>query len=63
MLYSRARKLQNFMTQPFFVAEAYTGKPGEYVTEEETVSGCERILAGRTDTVPEEAFYMVGVLP
>jgi F-type H+-transporting ATPase subunit beta len=62
-LYARARKLQNFLTQPFFVAESYTGKPGEYVTVAETVDGCERILAGRVDQVPEEKFYMIGPLP
>ena len=61
-LYARARKLQNFLTQPFFVAEAYTGKAGEYVTVEQTVEGCQRILAGRADKVPEEQFYMVGAL-
>ena len=61
-LYARARKLQNFLTQPFFVAEAYTGKPGEYVTVEQTVEGCERILSGRADSVPEEKFYMIGQL-
>jgi len=62
-LYARARKLQNFMTQPFFVAEGYTGKPGEYVTVTQTVEGCERILAGRADSVAEEKFYMIGQLP
>ena len=61
-LYARARKLQNFMTQPFFVAEAYTGKPGEYVTVEQAVEGCERILSGRMDSTPEEKFYMIGSL-
>ncbi len=61
-LYARARKLQNFLTQPFFVAEAYTGKPGEYVTASQTTEGCERILAGRMDTVPEEKLYMIGQL-
>ena len=61
-LYARARKLQNFLTQPFFVAEAYTSKPGEYVTVEQTVEGCERVLAGRLDSVPEEKFYMIGQL-
>jgi F-type H+-transporting ATPase subunit beta len=61
-LYARARKLQNFLTQPFFVAEGYTGKPGEYVTVAQTTQGCERILAGRVDTVPEEQFYMIGQL-
>lgn len=62
-LYARARKLQNFLTQPFFVAEGYTGKPGEYVTVTQAVEGCERILAGRVDSVPEEKFYMIGQLP
>ena len=61
-LYMRARKMQNFLTQPFFVAEAYTGKPGEYVTVAQTVEGCERILAGRMDNIPEEKFYMIGQL-
>ncbi len=63
VLYARARKLQNFLTQPFFVAEVYTGKPGEYVTVPETVDGCERLLAGKVDAVPEEKFYMIGALP
>jgi len=62
-IYARARKLQNFLTQPFFVAEGYTGKPGEYVTVREAVNGCERILSGRMDAVPEEKFYMIGVVP
>ncbi len=62
-LYARARKLQNFLTQPFFVAEGYTGKPGEYVPVAQAVEGCERILAGRVDNVPEEKFYMIGQLP
>ncbi len=62
-LFARARKLQNFLTQPFFVAEAYTGKPGEYVTVTQTVEGCQRILTGRVDQMPEEQFYMIGQLP
>ncbi len=61
-LYERARKLQNFLTQPFFVAEAYTGKKGAYVTVEETLSGCERIISGRLDRMPEEDFYLIGGL-
>jgi F-type H+/Na+-transporting ATPase subunit beta len=61
-IYERARKLQNFLTQPFFVAEAYTGKPGVYVTIKETLSGCERILSGKVDTRPEAQFYMIGAL-
>ena len=62
-IYARARKLQNYLTQPFFVAEAYTGKPGEYVTVSQTNEGCERILAGKVDAVSEEKFYMIGALP
>lgn len=59
-IYSRARKLQFFLTQPFFVAEAYTGKKGEYVTVKETLEGCDKIITGRLDSVPEERFYMIG---
>ena len=62
-IYERARKLQNFLTQPFFVAEAYTGKAGAYVTVEQTLEGCERIIAGKADHKPEEEFYLIGALP
>jgi len=62
-IYERARKLQNFFTQPFCVAETYTGKKGAYVTIEETIEGCERIMSGRVDHIPEDKFYMIGVLP
>ncbi len=62
VLYARARKLQNFLTQPFFVAEAYTGRSGEYVTVTQTIAGCEWILSGYVDTVPEEKMYMIGQL-
>ena len=61
-LYARARKLQNFLTQPFFVAEAYTGKTGEFVTVEQTVEGCRRILAGEVDKANEDDFYLIGAL-
>jgi len=61
-IYERARKLQNFLTQPFFVAEAYTGKKGEYVSSEATLEGCEKIISGRVDTKPEEEFYLIGEL-
>ncbi len=57
---SRARKIQRFFSQPFFVAEAFTGTPGKYVKLEDTLSGFERILAGEGDALPEQAFYMVG---
>jgi len=62
-LYERARKLQNFLTQPFIVAEVFSGVKGQYVTIEQTLDGCERILAGRMDHKPEEEFYMIGALP
>ena len=63
ILYERARKLQNFLTQPFFVSEVYTGKKGAYVTVEQTLEGCEKIIAGRVDSRPEEEFYLIGALP
>jgi len=62
-IYERARKLQNFLTQPFFVAEAYTGKKGEYVTREQALEGCERILGGKVDQRTEEEFYLIGPMP
>ena len=62
-LYNRARKLQNFLTQPFIVAEVFSGIPGKYVTAAQTVEGCERILSGRVDSKTEEEFYMIGMLP
>lgn len=61
-IYERARKLQNFLTQPFFVAEAYTGKKGEYVTIEQTLTGCEIILAGKLDQRSETELYLIGAI-
>lgn len=63
IIYERARKLQNYLTQPFFVAEAYTGKKGEYVTIEQTLDGCERIINGHLDRKSENDFYMIGAAP
>ncbi len=60
ILYERARKLQNFLTQPFFTAEAYTGRKGVYVPLKDTLDGCEKIMSGRMDNVPEEKFYLIG---
>ncbi len=57
---SRARKIQRFLTQPFFVGEVFTGLPGVYVSREETVKGFLEILDGKHDDLPEQAFYMVG---
>lgn len=59
---SRARKIQRFLTQPMFVAEAFTARPGKYVPIEETVKGFKEILDGKHDGKPEQAFYMVGTI-
>ncbi len=59
---SRARKIQRFLTQPMFVAEAFTARPGKYVPVEETVRGFKEILDGKHDAKPEQAFYMVGTI-
>ncbi|RUM66384.1 MAG: F0F1 ATP synthase subunit beta [Sulfurospirillum sp.] len=56
----RARKIEKFLSQPFFVAEIFTGSPGKYVTLEETLEGFKGILEGKYDHMPENAFYMVG---
>ncbi|MCG6656673.1 F0F1 ATP synthase subunit beta [Halomonas campisalis] len=57
---SRARKIQRFLSQPFFVAEVFTGAPGKYVSLKDTIRGFQGILAGEYDELPEQAFYMVG---
>ncbi len=57
---SRARKIQRFLSQPFFVAEVFTGSPGKYVSLQDTISGFKAIVAGEYDELPEQAFYMVG---
>jgi len=57
---ARARRMQRFLSQPMFVAEAFTGQSGKYVTREDTVRGFAEILEGRHDSLPEQAFYMVG---
>ncbi|WP_201353628.1 F0F1 ATP synthase subunit beta [Hydrogenimonas urashimensis] len=56
----RARKIERFLSQPFFVAEVFTGSPGKYVTLEETIKGFKGLLEGEYDDLPEAAFYMVG---
>lgn len=61
-IYERARKMQFFLTQPFAVAERYTGKKGEHVPIRNTLDGCERILSGKMDRKPEQEFYMIGSL-
>jgi F-type H+-transporting ATPase subunit beta len=57
---ARARKIQRFFSQPFSVAQQFTGRAGVYVTLEETVKGFKRIVSGELDHVPEQAFYMAG---
>ena len=57
---SRARKIQKFLSQPFFVAEVFTGSPGKYVSLKDTISGFKAILDGEHDSIPEQAFYMTG---
>jgi F-type H+-transporting ATPase subunit beta len=57
---TRARKIQRFLSQPFFVAEVFTGSPGKYVSLKDTIKGFQGILAGEYDDIPEQAFYMVG---
>ncbi|MEC9460456.1 MAG: F0F1 ATP synthase subunit beta, partial [SAR324 cluster bacterium] len=59
---SRARKVQRFLSQPFFVAETFTGTPGEYVDIKDTIRGFKEILEGKHDELPEQAFYMVGTI-
>ncbi|MEW6489440.1 MAG: F0F1 ATP synthase subunit beta [Thermodesulfobacteriota bacterium] len=57
---SRARKIQRFLSQPFFVAEAFTGTPGKYVSLKDTIRGFQEVVEGKHDDIPEQAFYMVG---
>ncbi len=57
---ARARKIERFLSQPFFVAEVFTGSPGKYVSLEETIKGFQMILKGELDELPEQAFYLVG---
>ena len=56
----RARKIQKFLSQPFFVAEVFTGKSGRYVPVKETIRGFAEIIDGKCDEIPDQCFYMVG---
>ncbi len=60
LVVGRARKIQRFLSQPFFVAEAFTGQPGRYVPVKETIRGFKELVEGKGDDLPEQAFYMVG---
>jgi F-type H+-transporting ATPase subunit beta len=62
LIVQRARKIQRFLSQPFFVAEAFTGTPGKYVPLKETIRGFQMIINGELDDLPEQAFYMVGTI-
>jgi F-type H+-transporting ATPase subunit beta len=59
---SRARKIQRFLSQPFFVAEVFTGSPGKFVSLKDTLAGFKGIVNGDYDHLPEQAFYMVGTI-
>jgi F-type H+-transporting ATPase subunit beta len=60
LIVARARKIERFLSQPFFVAEIFTGSPGQYVTLEDTIKGFSMVLNGELDDLPEQAFYLVG---
>jgi F-type H+/Na+-transporting ATPase subunit beta len=62
LVVARARKIQRFLSQPFFVAEAFTGQAGRYVSVQETIRGFRELIEGRCDDLPEQAFYMVGTI-
>lgn len=62
LIVSRARKIQKFLSQPFFVAETFTGKPGVYVKLQDTIRGFKMIVNGEMDNIPEQAFYMTGAI-
>ncbi len=62
LIVARARKIQRFLSQPFFVAEEFTGTPGRYVHLKDTIKGFKEIVEGKHDDIPEQAFYMVGTI-
>ena len=62
LIVDRARKIQRFLSQPFHVAEVFTGTPGVFVDLEETIKGFKGLVEGKYDDIPEAAFYMVGTI-
>ena len=62
LLVARARKIERFLSQPFFVAEVFTGSPGKLVSLEDTIKGFKGLVEGKYDHLPEAAFYMVGTI-
>ncbi len=62
LVVGRARRIERFLSQPFFVAEVFTGSPGKYVTLSESIEDFQKIINGELDNLPEAAFYLVGNL-
>jgi F-type H+-transporting ATPase subunit beta len=62
LIVARARKIQRFLSQPFHVAEVFTGSPGKFVSLKDTIRGFKAIVAGEYDHLPEQAFYMIGAI-
>jgi len=62
LIVGRARRIERFLSQPFFVAEVFTGLAGKYVSLDDSVKGFQRILKGELDSLPEQAFYLVGTI-
>ena len=62
LIVARARKIQRFLSQPFFVAETFTGQPGRYVKLADTIRSFREVVEGKHDELPEQAFYMVGAI-
>merc|ERR1711977_778128 len=60
LVVARARKVERFLSQPFFVAEVFTGSPGKYVSLADSIDGFNRLLGGEFDDLPEQSFYLVG---
>ena len=62
LIVARARKIQRFLSQPFHVAEQFTGRPGKYVELKDTIRGFKEIVEGKHDDIPEQAFYLQGTI-
>ncbi|HBL19162.1 MAG TPA: F0F1 ATP synthase subunit beta, partial [Elusimicrobia bacterium] len=62
LIVGRARRIQKFLSQPFHVAEQFTGRPGKYVKLADTIRGFKDLVAGKYDDLPEQAFFMVGTI-
>src|SRR6185503_14731926 len=62
LIVSRARKIEQFLSQPFFVGEVFTGRPGRYVKLEDSMKGFKMLVSGELDELPEQAFYMCGTI-